>query len=256
MELRHTPACGACRYAAPIFLKTQSRRTARGRQIREWSSWKSTVPSTRSTSIINSLCPLYSVCPRLSMSEIYTRYSGNVCSSSREVSVPCCTDTFCVHFTHKANANPPNSMGLSPSLEATIYSGWSKNWPVFCGIRPFITVLTWPHRWSVSPAKWIQFTPSHLEINLNIILLSTFRYSIWSLSFGFLDQNFVWVSVVSHVSHLIVLGLIVTNSKYWCHTQYVCVYFCHYLMPQPNVEPVLLLCRDFYKFEVRFPAQT
>lgn len=110
---------------------------------------------------------------------------------------------------------------------------------------------------SLSWVKWIQFTASHSEINLNIILPSTFRYSVWSLSFGVFDQKFVCVSIVSHASHFIVLWLIVINSKYWLHTQYLPIRFCHYFMPQPNMEHVLLLCRDsFYKIEVRFPAQT
>jgi hypothetical protein len=77
-----------------------------------------------------------------------------------------------------------------------------KKFPTFYRTQRFITRAC---QWTLSWVRHIQSTPSHpicVKIQSNIIFTSMPRSSKLSLPFSLTDQNFVWISHLSHACNM------------------------------------------------------
>jgi len=100
-----------------------------------------------------------------------------------------------------------SSVGLAISMEQS--PSWESNSSsadqdiLLYRTRRFITVFTTSRHWSLPWAIWTQSTISHSILNTHsIIFPSTPWSSEWSFPSRSYDQNFVWVSNLSHSCYM------------------------------------------------------
>jgi hypothetical protein len=102
-------------------------------------------------------------------------------------------------YTYITPAKQPHGAVLLQKLTVTQLVN---KFPAFYGTRRFIIMFTTARHWSLSWARWIQFTTPTL-FPYDTYFPSTPRSSKWSLSFTFYEQHFVCIYHLSHACYML-----------------------------------------------------